>query len=108
MTSWKPGIKVIDLMAVRIAEGRQGRKLFGGAGVGKTVVDHGADQQHRVRTTAASRCSRGVGERTREGNDLYHEMIDSGVIEADWDEEARIVNKVDTEGSKVALVLTAR
>src|SRR5687768_3756100 len=46
----------------------------------------------------------GVGERTREGNDLYFEMIESGVIVADWDPENRKVNSVDTDKSKVALV----
>jgi F-type H+-transporting ATPase subunit beta len=46
----------------------------------------------------------GVGERTREGNDLYFEMIESEVIKADWDEEDRVVHKIDTANSKVALV----
>jgi len=46
----------------------------------------------------------GVGERTREGNDLYFEMIESNVIKAEWDEENRVVHSIDTEQSKVALV----
>jgi F-type H+-transporting ATPase subunit beta len=46
----------------------------------------------------------GVGERTREGNDLYFEMIESGVIKADWDHESRAVKHIDSEASKVSLV----
>ncbi len=83
------GIKVVDLLAPYAKGGKIG--LFGGAGVGKTVtimelINNVAMQHGGVSVFA------GVGERTREGNDLYHEMIDSGVI------------KLDGEGSKVALV----
>jgi F-type H+/Na+-transporting ATPase subunit beta len=83
------GIKVIDLLAPYAKGGKIG--LFGGAGVGKTVtimelINNVAMKHGGVSVFA------GVGERTREGNDLYHEMIDSGVI------------KTDGEGSKVALV----
>jgi F-type H+/Na+-transporting ATPase subunit beta len=83
------GIKVVDLLAPYAKGGKIG--LFGGAGVGKTVIimeliNNIAKAHGGVSVFA------GVGERTREGNDLYHEMIDSGVI------------KLDGPGSKVALV----
>jgi F-type H+-transporting ATPase subunit beta len=71
------GIKVVDLMAPYSKGGKIG--LFGGAGVGKTVLMqeliHNIAQEHGGISVFA-----GVGERTREGNDLYHEMKDSGVI----------------------------
>ncbi|MCX7558839.1 F0F1 ATP synthase subunit beta [Sulfitobacter sp. F26204] len=84
------GIKVIDLLAPYTKGGKIG--LFGGAGVGKTVlimelINNIAKVHSGVSVFA------GVGERTREGNDLYHEMIESGVIVPD--------NLVD---SKIALV----
>jgi F-type H+/Na+-transporting ATPase subunit beta len=86
------GIKVIDLLAPYQKGGKTG--LFGGAGVGKTVliqelINNIAKGHGGVSVFA------GVGERTREGNDLYHEMVDAGVIK---------LNENDTEGSKVALV----
>jgi F-type H+-transporting ATPase subunit beta len=86
------GIKVVDLLAPYLKGGKTG--LFGGAGVGKTVliqelINNIAKGHGGVSVFA------GVGERTREGNDLYHEMIDAGVIK---------LNEKDTEGSKVALV----
>ncbi|CAI3502058.1 F0F1 ATP synthase subunit beta [Enterococcus cecorum] len=72
------GIKVIDLLAPYLKGGKVG--LFGGAGVGKTVLIqeliHNIAQEHGGISVFT-----GVGERTREGNDLYHEMRDSGVIE---------------------------
>ncbi len=72
------GIKVIDLIAPILKGGKVG--LFGGAGVGKTVVI-----QELIRNIAAEHGGvsvfAGVGERTREGNDLYHEMKDSGVLD---------------------------
>ena len=75
---FETGIKVIDLIAPFIKGGKVG--LFGGAGVGKTVLI-----QELIRNIAAEHGGysvfAGVGERTREGNDLYHEMTDSGVIE---------------------------
>lgn len=84
------GIKVIDLLAPYAKGGKIG--LFGGAGVGKTVLImeliNNVAKAHGGYTVFA-----GVGERTREGNDLYHEMIDSGVI-----------NQEKPESSKVALV----
>ncbi len=71
------GIKVVDLLAPYIKGGKIG--LFGGAGVGKTVLIqeliHNVAQEHGGISVFS-----GVGERTREGNDLYHEMKESGVI----------------------------
>ena len=72
------GIKVIDLIAPYLKGGKIG--LFGGAGVGKTVliqelINNVANQHGGISVFT------GVGERTREGNDLYHEMKDSGVLE---------------------------
>ena len=84
------GIKVIDLLAPYVKGGKIG--LFGGAGVGKTVlimelINNIAKAHGGVSVFA------GVGERTREGNDLYHEMMESGVI-----------NNEDPSKSKIALV----
>jgi F-type H+-transporting ATPase subunit beta len=83
------GIKVVDLLAPYAKGGKVG--LFGGAGVGKTVIImeliNNIAKAHGGYSVFA-----GVGERTREGNDLYHEMIESGVI------------KIDGAGSKAALV----
>jgi len=77
------GIKVVDLLAPYSKGGKIG--LFGGAGVGKTVlimelINNVAKAHGGVSVFA------GVGERTREGNDLYHEMIESGVIKLDGGE----------------------
>ncbi len=87
------GIKVIDLLAPYAKGGKIG--LFGGAGVGKTVtimelINNVAKAHGGVSVFA------GVGERTREGNDLYHEMIEGGVI--------KLADDGSTAGSKVALV----
>lgn len=75
---FETGIKVIDLLAPFVKGGKVG--LFGGAGVGKTVII-----QELIRNIAAEHGGYsvfgGVGERTREGNDLYHEMTSSGVID---------------------------
>lgn len=75
---FETGIKVIDLICPFVKGGKVG--LFGGAGVGKTVVI-----QELIRNIAQEHGGfsvfAGVGERTREGNDLYHEMKDSGVLE---------------------------
>ncbi len=78
--AFETGIKVIDLLAPYLRGGKIG--LFGGAGVGKTVL-----LQELIRNVATARGGfsvfAGVGERTREGNDLYHEMMESGVIKKD-------------------------
>ena len=84
------GIKVVDLLAPYAKGGKIG--LFGGAGVGKTVIImeliNNIAKAHGGYSVFA-----GVGERTREGNDLYHEMVESGVIKENGE-----------EGSKAALV----
>jgi len=83
------GIKVVDLLAPYVKGGKIG--LFGGAGVGKTVIImeliNNIANAHGGYSVFA-----GVGERTREGNDLYYEMVESGVI------------NLDGEGSKASLV----
>ena len=72
------GIKVIDLLCPYVKGGKIG--LFGGAGVGKTVLIqeliHNIAKEHGGKSVVV-----GVGERTREGNDMYHEMKDSGVLD---------------------------
>src|SRR5690242_7843602 len=87
------GIKVVDLLAPYAKGGKIG--LFGGAGVGKTVLImeliNNVAKAHGGYSVFA-----GVGERTREGNDLYHEMIESGVN--------KDPKKGDVKGSKCALV----
>jgi F-type H+-transporting ATPase subunit beta len=89
------GIKVVDLLAPYAKGGKVG--LFGGAGVGKTVIIqeliNNIAKKHGGYSVFA-----GVGERTREGNDLYHEMIESGV------NKDPKKNNGSTEGSKCALV----
>jgi F-type H+-transporting ATPase subunit beta len=89
------GIKVIDLLAPYAKGGKVG--LFGGAGVGKTVIIqeliNNIAKKHGGYSVFA-----GVGERTREGNDLYHEMIESGV------NKDPKKNNGSTDGSKCALV----
>ena len=81
------GIKVIDLLAPYAKGGKIG--LFGGAGVGKTVLImeliNNIAKVHSGYSVFA-----GVGERTREGNDLYHEMIESGVIKIDNLAESKV------------------
>ncbi len=86
------GIKVVDLLAPYLKGGKTG--LFGGAGVGKTVLIQELIN-NIARAHGGVSVFAGVGERTREGNDLYHEMIDAGVIK---------LGENTTEGSKVALV----
>jgi F-type H+-transporting ATPase subunit beta len=89
------GIKVVDLLTPYAKGGKIG--LFGGAGVGKTVIImeliNNVAKAHGGYSVFA-----GVGERTREGNDLYHEMIESGVNKDPKE------NNGSTEGSKCALV----
>lgn len=98
------GIKVVDLLAPYAKGGKIG--LFGGAGVGKTVLImeliNNIAKAHGGYSVFA-----GVGERTREGNDLYHEMIDSGVIDFEKGSKAALVygqmNEPPGARSRVAL-----
>jgi F-type H+/Na+-transporting ATPase subunit beta len=96
--TFETGIKVIDLLAPYARGGKIG--LFGGAGVGKTVLI-----MELIRNVAVKRGGfsvfAGVGERTREGNDLYYEMIESGVIAAEKDEHGHL--KRDANG-KIKLI----
>ncbi|PIR85555.1 F0F1 ATP synthase subunit beta [Candidatus Kaiserbacteria bacterium CG10_big_fil_rev_8_21_14_0_10_45_20] len=96
---FETGLKAIDLLAPFIKGGKVG--LFGGAGVGKTVLMqeliHNVATQHGGYSVFA-----GVGERVREGNDLYHEMADSGVL----DKTALVfgqMNEVPGSRARVAL-----
>ncbi|WP_149454199.1 F0F1 ATP synthase subunit beta [Pasteuria penetrans] len=94
------GIKVVDLLAPYAKGGKIG--LFGGAGVGKTVLIqeliHNVAQEHGGLSVFA-----GVGERTREGNDLYHEMRDSGVI----DKTAMVFGQMnEPPGARMRVALT--
>ncbi len=99
------GIKVVDLLAPYSRGGKIG--LFGGAGVGKTVlimelINNVAKAHGGVSVFA------GVGERTREGNDLYHEMIESGVINPDGDSKVALVYGQMNEppGARARVALT--
>ncbi|MGB8956114.1 MAG: F0F1 ATP synthase subunit beta [Tumebacillaceae bacterium] len=97
---FETGVKVIDLLAPYIKGGKIG--LFGGAGVGKTVtiqeLIHNIAKQHGGYSVFA-----GVGERTREGNDLYHEMKDSGVI----DKTAMVFGQMnEPPGARARVALT--
>jgi F-type H+/Na+-transporting ATPase subunit beta len=97
---FETGIKVVDLLEPYTKGGKTG--LFGGAGVGKTVliqelINNIAKQHGGISVFA------GVGERTREGNDLYHEMKDSGVIE----KTALIFGQMtEPPGSRLRVALT--
>ncbi len=82
------GIKVVDLLAPYAKGGKIG--LFGGAGVGKTVLIMELIN-NVAKTHGGYSVFAGVGERTREGNDLYHEMIDSKVINLEGDSKAALV-----------------
>jgi F-type H+-transporting ATPase subunit beta len=105
---FETGIKVIDLLAPYTRGGKIG--LFGGAGVGKTVL-----LQELIRNVAVERGGfsvfAGVGERTREGNDLYHEMQDSKVIKIDNLEESQVVlvygQMNEPPGARARVALTA-
>ncbi len=104
---FETGIKVVDLLAPYSRGGKIG--LFGGAGVGKTVLImeliNNVGLKHGGKSVFG-----GVGERTREGNDLWFEMMESGVIKAKLNDHGEVdmsVNglpQIDTEGSRVALV----
>ncbi len=100
------GIKVIDLLAPYSRGGKVG--LFGGAGVGKTVLImeliNNVAKAHGGYSVFA-----GVGERTREGNDLYHEMIDSGVIDLEGDKSkaALVYGQMnESPGARARVALT--
>jgi F-type H+-transporting ATPase subunit beta len=100
------GIKVVDLLAPYAKGGKVG--LFGGAGVGKTVIImeliNNIAKGHGGYSVFA-----GVGERTREGNDLYHEMIESGVIKLDGgDSKAALVfgQMNEPPGARARVALT--
>ena len=99
------GIKVIDLIAPYTKGGKIG--LFGGAGVGKTVLImeliNNVAKGHGGYSVFA-----GVGERTREGNDLYHEMMESGVINLEGDSKAALVYGQMNEppGARARVALT--
>jgi F-type H+/Na+-transporting ATPase subunit beta len=95
------GIKVIDLLTPYVQGGKIG--LFGGAGVGKTVLI-----QEMIRRVAKNfggvSCFAGVGERTREGNDLFLEMTDTGVI----DDTALVFGQMDEPpGTRLRVALSA-
>ena len=98
LQTFETGIKVIDLLAPYARGGKIG--LFGGAGVGKTVLI-----QELIRNVAVKRGGfsvfAGVGERTREGNDLYYEMIESGVIAVEKDAKGH--PKVGPDGKMVLI-----
>jgi F-type H+/Na+-transporting ATPase subunit beta len=98
---FETGIKVVDLLAPYSKGGKVG--LFGGAGVGKTVIImeliHNIAQEHGGVSVFG-----GVGERTREGNDLYHEMKDSGVL----DKVALIYGQMnEPPGARLRVALSA-
>ncbi|MGF1624575.1 MAG: F0F1 ATP synthase subunit beta [Alphaproteobacteria bacterium] len=99
------GIKVVDLLTPYPRGGKIG--LFGGAGVGKTVLI-----QELINNIAKGHGGysvfAGVGERTREGNDLYHEMIDSGVINLEGDSKVALVYGQMNEppGARARVALT--
>ncbi len=99
------GIKVVDLLAPYARGGKIG--LFGGAGVGKTVfiqeLINNVAKAHGGYSVFA-----GVGERTREGNDLYHEMIATKVIQLDGDSKAALVfgQMNEPPGARARVALT--
>ncbi|MEZ5668150.1 MAG: F0F1 ATP synthase subunit beta [Alphaproteobacteria bacterium] len=99
------GIKVVDLLTPYPRGGKIG--LFGGAGVGKTVLI-----QELINNIAKGHGGysvfAGVGERTREGNDLYHEMMESGVIQPDGESKAALVYGQMNEppGARARVALT--
>lgn len=100
------GIKVIDLLAPYTKGGKVG--LFGGAGVGKTVLI-----QELINNVAKGHGGysvfAGVGERTREGNDLYHEMIESGIIDLEGDSRVSLVfgQMNEPPGARARVALSA-
>ena len=99
------GIKVIDLLAPYAKGGKIG--LFGGAGVGKTVTIMELIN-NIAKTHGGYSVFAGVGERTREGNDLYHEMMDSGVIKLDGESKCSLIYGQMNEppGARARVALT--
>jgi len=99
------GIKVVDLLAPYARGGKIG--LFGGAGVGKTVLI-----QELINNIAKAHGGYsvfiGVGERTREGNDLYHEMIETGVINLEGESKVALVfgQMNEPPGARARVALT--
>jgi len=99
------GIKVIDLLAPYVRGGKVG--LFGGAGVGKTVLI--TELINNVaRNYEGYSVFVGVGERTREGNDLYKEMVDAGVINPDGESKVALIygQMNETPGARSRVALT--
>jgi F-type H+-transporting ATPase subunit beta len=98
---FETGIKVIDLLTPYVTGGKIG--LFGGAGVGKTVLIQ--EMIYRVAENFGGvSVFAGVGERTREGNDLIHEMVDSGVL----DKTALVFGQMDEPpGTRLRVALSA-
>ena len=99
------GIKVVDLLAPYARGGKIG--LFGGAGVGKTVLIQELIN-NVAKTHGGYSVFAGVGERTREGNDLYHEMMDSKVIDLDGDSKVALVfgQMNEPPGARARVALT--
>ena len=116
------GIKVVDLLAPYARGGKIG--LFGGAGVGKTVFiqelivreattngkEYGADnfQNNIAKAHGGYSVFTGVGERTREGNDLYHEMQETSVIQLDGESKVALVfgQMNEPPGARARVALT--
>ncbi len=99
------GIKVVDLLAPYSRGGKIG--LFGGAGVGKTVLIQELIN-NVAKTHGGYSVFAGVGERTREGNDLYHEMMESGVIDLEGDSKVALVfgQMNEPPGARARVALT--
>jgi hypothetical protein len=98
LTLFETGIKVIDLLTPYKCGGKIG--LFGGAGVGKTVVIMELIRNLAVQNEGLSLFA-GVGERTREGNDLYCEMQDSGIIKIDLPERGGRIDSINPSSQLV-------
>ncbi|MGB1088540.1 MAG: F0F1 ATP synthase subunit beta [Alphaproteobacteria bacterium] len=99
------GIKVVDLIGPYAKGGKIG--LFGGAGVGKTVLIQELIT-NAVKGHGGYSVFAGVGERTREGNDLYHEMIESGVIDLEGESKVALVfgQMNEPPGARARVALT--
>ena len=106
--TFETGIKVVDLLAPYARGGKIG--LFGGAGVGKTVLIMELINNVAIKGGGLSVFA-GVGERTREGNDLFHEMVESGVIKLDNLEESKVAlvygQMNEPPGARARVALTA-